>query len=146
MALQTQRQKIVNALVTLFKDIDGTASYNSNLYNNVFGKLIFWDEVDDFPTVSVVSGPETREYMPGNQKWAYLTVNIRIYVRDEEPKERLEEIFSDIENTLDANNTLSIDGTDFCTDTRILSISDDEGLLSPVGVGEVSLQVNYMVT
>jgi hypothetical protein len=144
--LKTKRQKIIDALVTVFKQIDGTENvWNSNLFNNVYSKMIFWDEINDYPTVSVVSGGETREYLPGDFKWGYLTVNIRIYVNCEDPKTELEGIFSDIEKALDANNTLTVNGNHLCTDIRILSISDDEGLLAPVGVGEMVLQIQYTV-
>lgn len=88
-------------------------------------------------------GGEVREYLPGNFKWSFLTVNIRIYVSDEFARERLEEIFDDIEVVLDSNNTLTLQGNDLCTDIRILSITDDEGVLNPIGVGEMTLEVRY---
>jgi len=56
------RSAIVNALITKLKDIDGSGSFNIDLANNVTNKLIFWDEVNDFPYVSVVAGNEVREY------------------------------------------------------------------------------------
>jgi len=139
--MATQRQQIVSQIVTNLKTIDGTTPWLSNLWNNVFPRLIFWDEVNDFPTVSVVSGNETREYLPGNFKWAYLTVSIRIYVKADDPKSELENIFGDIESVIDANQDLA----GLCTDTRILSLTDDEGLLTPLGVGEMTLQVQYSI-
>lgn len=141
----TKRQKIISTLVELFKQINGTSPYISNLFSNVKGKMVFWDEVNQYPLVALTAGSESREYLPGNFKWGFLTVNIRIYVKGDDAKERLENIFVDIENILDANNTLAIgdNGEDICTDIRILSISDDEGLLAPHGVGEVTIQIQY---
>jgi hypothetical protein len=139
--MATKRQQIVSEIVTNLKTIDGTTPWLSNLWNNVFDKLIFWDEVNDFPTVSVVSGDESREYLPGNFKWAYLTVNIRIYVKADDPKTELENIFGDIESVIDDTNELG----GLCVDTRILSLTDDEGLLAPLGVGEIILQVQYSI-
>jgi hypothetical protein len=46
---------------------------------------------------------------------------------------------------LDSNNELTVEGNDLSTDLRILSISDDEGLLNPLGVGEITLEVRYEV-
>ena len=72
-----------------------------------------------------------------------MTVNIRIYVDNENSKEEIEQIFDDIESVLDNNNTLTLEGNDLCTDIRILSLADDEGLLAPLGVGEMALEVRY---
>jgi hypothetical protein len=137
------RSRILNKLVELLKDIDGTGNYRSNLFGNVYNRLKFWDEVDDYPSIYLNIGPESREYLPGGFKWAYLTINIRIYVNDEESETRLEEIFEDIETIIDANGKLEYDTNSFTEDVRILSIATDEGLLNPIGVGEVTLQVMY---
>lgn len=143
--MATKRQEIIKAIVEVLKDINGTSPYNTSLNGNVVPKLLFWDEVTDYPTVSVVSGTETRDYKSGGLKWGFLDVKITVYVEDEDPKSKIEYIFADIENVLDANNTLNINGTDTCTDLRILSLSDDEGLLAPLGVGEIFLTVQYNV-
>ena len=38
------RSKIVEALAEKLKDINGTSVYESNLFNNVYNKLKFWNE------------------------------------------------------------------------------------------------------
>jgi hypothetical protein len=140
------RQTIITAITDLFIDnLDGNSPYVSNVFGNVKNRQVFWDEVNDYPTICVYPGTETREYLPGDFKWAFLTVNIRIYVNDENAKDRLEEVFEDIELILDNNNDLITDGNDLSTDIRILSLSDDEGLLNPLGVGEITLEVRYEV-
>jgi len=141
-----KRTRIVNRITELFNsELDGTSPHITNIFGNAKAKQIFWDEVTDWPSICIYSGSETREYLPGDFKWAFLTVNIRIYVNDENAKERLEEIFDDIEVIIDSNNDLFTDGNDLSTDIRILSISDDEGLLNPLGVGEITLEVRYEV-
>jgi hypothetical protein len=137
------RSKIVNSLVTLLKDIDGTTGYNSDLFGNVHNRLKFWDEVDDYPSVFINAGAESRDYLPGGFKWAYLNLTIRIYVQDEEPEARLEEIFEDIELIVDNNGNLEYDTNKTIEDMKILSITTDEGLLNPIGVGEMTLQIMY---
>jgi hypothetical protein len=137
------RSKIVNALVEKLKEIDGSSTYNSNLFNNVYNKLKFWDEVDDYPSVFINSGGETRQYLPGGFKWAYLMISIRIYVQDDEPEARLEEIFEDIEKIIDENGNLTYTTGSTVEDMQILSINTDEGLLTPIGVGEMTLQIMY---
>lgn len=140
------RTQIVNQLVQLFKDnLTGNSPYITNIFDNVKGKQIFWDEVTDYPTICIYAGTETREYLPGNFKWAFLTINIRIYLNDEESKEKMEDVFEDIELLLDNNNDLTVNNQDLSTDIRILSLADDEGLLAPLGVGEIVLEVRYEV-
>jgi len=141
----TSRVKIVEALVSLLKTINGTGVFKSNLYESVEGRLKFWDEVNTYPFVSVVAGPEEREYLPGCFKWGHLLVRIRIYTNSEDPQTELENILSDIEYLLDNNLDLEYDSGKKATDTRILSIITDEGLLHPIGVGEMTIKVQYEV-
>jgi len=141
-----RRSEIVSAFVELFKtNLTGNSPYTTNVFDNVKDRQIFWDEVTDYPHICVYSGTEVREYLPNDFKWSFLTVNIRVFVDDEDATDRLEEIFEDIEMILDNNNTLNINGNDLCTDIRILSLSHDEGLLNPLGVGEITLEVRYGV-
>ena len=137
------RSKITNSLVELLKEIDGTSEWQSDLFGNAYNKLRFWDEVDDYPSVFVNTGAEAREYLPGGFKWGYLTLTVRIYIQDEEPEARLEEIFEDIETIVDSNGTMEYDTNKNIEDMKILSISTDEGLLNPIGVGEIVLQITY---
>lgn len=144
--MANRRTRIINKITELLKtNLNGESPYISNVFDNVKARQIFWDEVTDYPSICVYPGGETREYLPGDFKWAFLTVNIRIYVHDENAKDRLEELFDDIEDIIDGNNDLFTDGNDLSTDIRLLSISDDEGLLNPQGVGEITLEVRYEV-
>lgn len=144
--MANKRRQIVNAIAELIKtNLTGTSPYLTNVFENVKARQIFWDEVSDYPYICVYSGQEIREYLPGDFKWAFLTVNLRIYVNQEEAEETLEDIFEDIEYLLDNNNDLIVDGNDLSTDIRILSLSTDEGLLDPLGVGEITLEVRYEV-
>jgi len=146
------RSAIANAIIKKLKEIDGSGSYNIDLGDNVTNKLVFWDEVNDFPYVSVVPTSETREYHPAGFKWGFLGITIRIYVYDEEPNDMLENALTDIEDKLDANQILAYDTNSSGVDTKfteqltILSITTDEGLLAPYGVGEVTLEVRYAVS
>ena len=142
------RSKITEKLVSLLKSIKGNGLYKSNLYENVSGKLIFWDEVNDYPHVCVVPGSEQREYLPASFKWGYLSISLKIYVNsDEDPLTELESILEDIEIVVDANIHFQFDdeSSDKIEDMRISSITTDEGLLAPHGVAEVDLVVQYQV-
>lgn len=140
----SKRTKIVTALAEKFNLIDGNQPYNTNLFNNSFAKLKYWDEVNDFPCVYVTPGTETREYLPADFTWAYLNVCVKVYVRGEEPQQQLEDLLEDLERCIDANRVLVYDemGSE-TTEILITSITTDEGLLAPIGVGEINLQVRY---
>jgi hypothetical protein len=140
------RGGIVEALVTKLKLIDGSGTYNSDLASNVTNKLVFWDEVNDFPYLSVTAGNEVREYLPGNSfKWGILGITVRMYVQGEDPVNELEKVFTDVEEIIDNNNQLTYDVGKTTQEIRIQSITSDEGLLAPFGVGEITLEVKYQV-
>jgi len=142
----TKRISIVTALAEKFKIIDGTGSFKSNIFNNSFPKLKFWDEVTDFPCVYLTAGTEIREYMPGDFTWGFLNVSVKVYVRSEsEAQQLLEDLLDDLEKVIHDNRTLVYDTTNHLSTTEILiqSITTDEGLLAPYGVGEINLQVRY---
>lgn len=144
----TRRKRIVLALVDAMKAIDGTLAYQSNLSNNITDKLKFWDEVDQFPEVQINAGSEAREYQTGGFKWRFLTINIRVYVNTEnDPEEELALILEDVETILEDSSSLEYTDNDgnvqSLADITIISISTDEGVLTPLGVGELVAEIRY---
>ena len=140
----TKRRQIVNSIVSLLNSKLNGRDYKSNIHGNAHAKLVFWDEVNDYPFISVNAGAESREYLPSNFKWGYLEVIFRIYVEDEDSAEVLEQFLADIESILDANNELQYDDSGNTTELiSILSIDTDQGLFNPIGVGEMVIQVQY---
>lgn len=138
---------IVDALVTKFKGINGNTPYRTNLYNNVQNRLLFWDEVVDFPSVHVSGGAETRDYQGGGYKDRFLTLTIRIYVQQDDAMSALEVLFEDIETVIEDNSRLQYTDQDnnnqYTHQITIISISSDEGALEPLGVGEIICEVRY---
>ncbi len=59
----------------------------------------------------------------------------------------LEKLLEDIETVIEFNGRLayrdSKGASQYTQDIRVLSIDTDEGALSPIGVGEILLQVRY---
>jgi hypothetical protein len=142
----TRRISVVKALAEKFKIIDGTGSFKTNLFDNSYPKLKFWDEVQDFPCVYLTAGTEIREYMPADFTWGFLNVSIKVYVRSEsEAQQQLEDLLDDLEKVIHDNRVLVYDTTNNLSTTEILiqSITTDEGLLAPYGVGEINVQVRY---
>lgn len=143
----TRRYALVDSLVTLFKQINGTGSYLTNLNQNVFSKLKFYDEVTDFPTVCVTASNESRQYQAGGYRDRYLEVRLMVFVNEENPLKKCEAILEDIETLVEDNGRLAYTDrqgtTQFTHDITILSISTDEGTLDPISIGEMSLRVHY---
>jgi hypothetical protein len=143
----TRRQSIVDALVTKLKLIDGTGDYLTNLYSNVSPRLKFWDEIVDFPAVHLNAGSESREYQGGGYKDRYLNITVRCYVNEEDAVVALDKLLEDVETVIEENSRLIYTdkqgATQFTHQISIISIDTDEGVLEPLGVGELLIQVRY---
>ena len=143
----TRRQGIVNALAEKLKTINGTGNFFTDLSNNVVGRLLFWDEVDQFPAVHINAGSETREYQGGGYKDRFLTITLSCYVNTDNAAEALDELLEDVETVLEDNDPLtytdSTGASQSTAKTTILSVDTDEGVLEPLGVGEVVAEIQY---
>ena len=145
---RTARKRIVDALVEKIKGIDGNFPNNSNIFNNAHSGMVFLDEIQEFPKVCVVSGDETREYQPNEFKWRFLSLDIRVYVEDQEdPQEVLALLMEDIERVIDDNDVLIYDDTVSpnltTTSLTLQSLTTDEGVLAPLGIGQMTLLCRY---
>jgi hypothetical protein len=143
----SRRTSITKAIAEKLKEINGQAPYTTNLYQNSYAKLKFWDEVNDFPCVYATAGSEIREYLPSEFKWGFLGVSLKVYCKGEDSQEQLELLLADIEQCLDNNRNIVYDSTNGYDTTEILiqSITTDEGLLQPYAIGEINLQVRYAI-
>ena len=142
----TRRSAILSALAEKFKEIDGSGAFKSRLDDNVETRMKFWDEIEQYPAIHMAAGAETRQYWGGGNKWRFLSITIRAYVNSEDPIEELEELLEDIETVIDANNSLTYRqlGTDAgVSQFSVLSISTDEGVLTPLGIGEMIIEARY---
>jgi hypothetical protein len=143
----TRRLGIVNALVEKLKDINGAGLYLSNVNGNVSPRLKFWDEVEEFPALHLNAGSETREYLGAGQKTRFLSITIRCYVQAEDAVEALDDLLEDVETVLEDNSRLAYkdrnNATQYTQQITIVSIDTDEGVLEPLGVGEILIEVRY---
>lgn len=143
----TRRQSIVKAIVEVLKKINGTGEFFTDLEEKILPKLKFWDEIEDFPAVHVNSGPETRVYQGGGFKDRYLTITIRCYVEAEDAVDALDELLEDVETVIEEHSRLTYydkRGVEQCTQQiTIVNIQTDEGVLEPIGVGEILIEVRY---
>ena len=143
----TRRLGIVNALVDKLKTINGAGTFLTDLNENVSPRLKFWDEVEEFPAVHLNAGSETREYQGGGYKDRFLSVTLRCYVQDEDSVQALDELLEDVETVLENNSRLSYTdrqgAKQYTQQITIISIDTDEGVLEPLGVGEITVEVRY---
>lgn len=144
---KTRRSSIVEALTDKIKLISIANGYSTDLGEQAYSRMRFWDEIEEFPCVCLVAGPESIVHQGGGMKDRYLDIILRAYVKDEDPIISLEKLLEDIEIILDNNGRLAyVDSSGNSGTTRdiiITMIDTDQGVLSPLGIGEMSLQVKY---
>jgi len=146
--MSSRRGNIVDFLVTSLKNINGSTStynnaytYNNNLFDNVYRKLKFLDEVNDFPALYLSAGTENRNFNSLSLTVATLDVTIRAYVYGEDNSQSLaDDLVQDIEHVI---YSLGDNPDKGILDITIDSISIDEGLAAPYGLAEVELTVVY---
>lgn len=143
----TRRRAIVEALAKELENINGTSPFRTSVAN-VERRLKFWDEVSEFPTIHVGAGAETREYDGGGFRFRFLRITIRCYVSDDNDViDALEELLEDVETIVDDKDPLtyydSTGASQSTVQTNIISVDTDEGVLEPLGVGEVVVEIRY---
>ena len=145
----SRRRDIANFLVGELKKIDGGVStfdssytYQVNLFDNVFRRLKFLDEINDFPSVYLQAGTENRIYDTKGLTTSTLDIMLRVYVHTETSVEELESTMQDIEFVIYNMDTQKYG----MMDVQVSTMGTDEGLLNPYGIGEVGVTVQYDVT
>ena len=143
----SRRKRIIDALVTKLKTINGQGAFLSDLGENVHPRMKFWDEVDEFPALHLNAGSETREYQTAGVRDRFLSVTVRCYVQDEDAQEALNELMEDVETVIEDNSRLTytdkMNNVFYTQQITVISIDTDEGVLEPLGVGEILLEVRY---
>ena len=143
----TRRRAIIEALCEKFEGINGTAPFRTSVAK-VERRLKFWDEVQEFPCIHVGAGAETREYDGGGFRFRFLGITVRCYVSDDDDVIlALEELLEDVESVLEDNDPLvytdSTGASQSTVQTTIATVDTDEGVLEPLGVGEIVCEIRY---
>lgn len=142
----SRRAAITKALADKIAEINGRGVYYKSIAE-VSPFLKFWDEVVEFPAVHINAGSETREYQAGGYKDRFLNLTLRLYVNQDNSTDALDELIQDVETVLEDNSQLLYfdrDGNSQCTQQiTIVSIDTDEGVLDPLGVAQVIVEVRY---
>ena len=143
----TRRRAIIEALALELEQINGSSPFRTSV-SNVERRLKFWDEVTEFPTIHLGAGAETREYDGGGFRFRFLSVTVRCYVSDDDDViEALEELLEDVETVLEDKDPLtyydSTGASQSTVQTTIITVDTDEGVLEPLGVGEITIEIRY---
>ena len=142
----SRRAAITRALADKLALIDGRGVYHTAVAE-VSPRLKFWDEVEEFPAIHINAGSETRQYQGGGYKDRFLNLTIRCYVNQEDAVDALDELLEDVETVLEENSSFRYyDRMGLEQQTQqitIISIDTDEGVLDPLGVAEVLIEVRY---
>ena len=143
----TRRRAIIEALCTKLEQINGSAPFRTSVAR-VERRLKFWDEVTEFPTIHVGAGAETREYEGAGFRFRFLRITIRCYVSDDDDVIiALEELLEDVESVLEDKDPLgytdSTGASQSTEQTTIATVDTDEGVLEPLGVGEIVCEIRY---
>lgn len=146
--MASRRKEIIEFVEDELKNINGGTStyngvytYNTNLFNNVYRKLRFLDEVNDFPAIYIAAGTEIRNFESKDLTVATLDVTIRAYVYGEDNSQSLaDDLVQDIEHVIYSLEDRSDIGIQ---DITIDNISTDEGLAHPYGLAEIELTTVY---
>ena len=143
----SRRKRIVDALVTKLRTINGQGAFLTDVGENVHPRMKFWDEVEEFPALHLNAGSETREYQSAGIRDRFLSVTIRCYVQNEEAQEELNELMEDVETVIEDNSRLEYtdkaNNVYYTQQITVISIDTDEGVLEPLGVGEILVEVRY---
>ncbi|MBF83550.1 MAG: hypothetical protein CL489_03635 [Acidobacteria bacterium] len=142
----SRRAGITTSLAAQLALIDGRGLYKQAVAETS-ARLKFWDEIEEFPAIHLNAGSETREYQGGGYKDRYLNVTVRCYVNEEDAVAALDELLEDVETVLEENSKLKYHDRNgleqFTHQITIISIDTDEGVLEPLGVGEILIEVRY---
>ena len=76
-----------------------------------------------------------------------MSVTIRCYVNEDDAQSALYALMEDVETVIEENSNLQYfdkQNNEFnCQQITVVSIDTDEGVLEPLGVGELLIEVRY---
>ena len=101
----------------------------------VYPHAVFVDEINNYPSISVIHRGERIEHLGGGVRLHRTVYEIRGYTHDESVEQAGESLASDIEHVFEHYRQWA-DGEDY----RITSIQTDGGVLSPLGICIITVE------
>jgi len=134
-----RRTQIIDALV------DHLASNTDIHANNVFKRYLYLDDINDWPTITMMPQTETRIHRGADARQGIFTVFIRGYVYSEEDSLGTAETFAQqIDSAIDTFADTYVQYE--VEEARVIELRTDEGLFHPYGMADITLQVVYEVS
>jgi len=134
-----RRTQIIDALV------DHLAANTDIHANNVFKRYLYLDDINDWPTITMMPQTETRIHRGADARQGIFTVFIRGYVYSEEDSLGTAETFAQqIDSAIDTFADTYVQYE--VEEARVIELRTDEGLFHPYGMADITLQVVYEVS
>lgn len=144
----SRRRDIANHLITNLQLINGNVStlnssytYYSRLDSRVYRGLSYFDEINDYPSLYLAIGPESRIYHSSGLTTCDVKYILRCYIMSsDECLKDAEKLAQDIEHVLyhlPTNNSIGL------MNVTIDNIEFDLGLNEPYAFFEVLVNVQY---
>lgn len=145
----SNRTKINKKVIDSLRQINGLASpysadydFKTDLHENVYSGLKYIDEINDFPSIYVVSPKEIRTYHTNGNTQGTVQTALRCYLYSEELEQDSQNLIDDIEHVLYSIRF----STDIqVKDLTITNILRDNGLLKPYAMVEVFLETRFEI-
>ncbi len=152
-----RKTDIIDLLLTEMKGIDGETdtragvpdipyTYKSKVFNNVFRKFKYIDEINDFPTICFIVGSEGRQHIGAGVRYGSLEITVRGYVYSENVLNAADDLADDIEHVLNSLGYLAA----FCpveiVESRVIRVGTDEGLFEPHGIVDIAAEIVYEIS
>lgn len=128
--------EVTQVLVDALKSIDGSETFNYNLYGEVSSTMKFIHEINSFPSVCISLLREDLQRVESGLTFTVLSYEIRGYTHDHEQEESGERLSEDIEQVLD-----TVSRTSDLHEVRLISVETDSGLNRPYGACKFKVQV-----
>ena len=135
--MATRRKQIINGLVTELgqaPDVDAS---------NVFRHFKYLEEINDFPTVCLNPGTESREELGANRRLGSIGISLRGYVFGENNIDTAEIFAQNVESKVDSFSANVAAKANGVSDARVVSFRTDEGLFQPYGIADLEVEILY---
>ena len=142
MALQTERDAILDNIEDTLKDIKQGATYNYTPAK-VTREALPFETINLFPTYMIIEGPESFSYF-GKRVVNDFMVLIRCVHRDERGltrSEKINKMVKDIRHAL----VQDVERGGHASNTEPLTVETDEGWLVPLISAEITIRVQYLL-
>jgi hypothetical protein len=149
MAVQSKRRTFINLMITNLKEIDGGVSpfdlnytFLSNVFNNVSRGHGNFENINDYPTIKVIAGPERYTYNTVGNTSSSLILLLRCYLKNGDRsslKAEVDNLIQDIDHVIYKMPT----DTDNLQQVLVTEVDSDQGLLEDYAVVEIKLLLTY---